>query len=549
MSIFVLMAGGTGGHLFPAMALAQELRRRGHVIHLMTDHRVAGYGDNFPARETHIVPSATPSIRNPVKFVGAALKILLGHRRRLAASSAAVQADAVVGFGGYPTVPPFLAARLRGVPGILHEQNAVIGRANRALAPLREHARAELRARRAHAEGFEGKVGAHRQSGARSRARRRRIRRIRRSATTVRSVSSSSAAARARASSANVVPPAIALLPRSCCACVCASCSSAGPRTSTASPRPIGRPRSTSSCSRSSPTCRSAWPTPSGHRPLRRVAPSPNSRASAGRRSSCRCRARSTRTRRTTRWSSMRAGGGLDHGAGHAFATFARHSLDRAVRAIRQRLQSGRGRRQVARAAARRSRRWPISPKGSCRGKTDNEDAAQYRPGAFRRHRRHRHERHRRNPAQPGLQGARLRQRRQRQRAAPARPWASTSRSASRRTTSGTRRSSSSRRRSRRAIRSWRRRGRAACRWCVAPRCWPRSCASRTPLQSPARMARPRRRRWSRRCSTRPTTTRRSSMAASSTPMAPMRGSAAASGWWSRPTRATAPSSSCRPTW
>ena len=51
MSTFVLMAGGTGGHLFPAMSLAQELRRRGHVIHLMTDHRVSSYGGDFPARD------------------------------------------------------------------------------------------------------------------------------------------------------------------------------------------------------------------------------------------------------------------------------------------------------------------------------------------------------------------------------------------------------------------------------------------------------------------------------------------------------------------
>lgn len=133
MSTFVLMAGGTGGHLFPAMALAQELRRRGHDIQLMTDHRVSSYGDAFPARDVFVVPSATPSVRNPLKFAAAAFTILwgvtvafgrLGGRR----------ADVVVGFGGYPVFPPFLAARLRGIPGILHEQNAVMGRANAALA-------------------------------------------------------------------------------------------------------------------------------------------------------------------------------------------------------------------------------------------------------------------------------------------------------------------------------------------------------------------------------------------------------------------------------
>lgn len=78
MSTFVLMAGGTGGHLFPAMALAQELRRRGHMTHLMTDERVTHYGDRFPAREIHVVPSSTPSIRNPVKFLAAGLTILAG---------------------------------------------------------------------------------------------------------------------------------------------------------------------------------------------------------------------------------------------------------------------------------------------------------------------------------------------------------------------------------------------------------------------------------------------------------------------------------------
>jgi len=133
MSIIALMAGGTGGHLFPAMALAQELRRRGHVIHLMTDERVAGYGDNFPARETHIIPSATPSIRNPIKLAVAAAKLSWGTVVAWGAMGR-IKADVAVGFGGYPTVPSFLAARMRGVPGIVHDQNAVLGRANLLLA-------------------------------------------------------------------------------------------------------------------------------------------------------------------------------------------------------------------------------------------------------------------------------------------------------------------------------------------------------------------------------------------------------------------------------
>ncbi len=133
MSTIVLMAGGTGGHLFPAMSLAQELRRRGHDIQLMTDHRVAAYGDGFPASQTHIVPSATPSVRNPIRFAVASFKLGWGTLVALR-QLRRIRPAAVVGFGGYPVFPPFLAASLLGIPGILHEQNAVMGRANRALA-------------------------------------------------------------------------------------------------------------------------------------------------------------------------------------------------------------------------------------------------------------------------------------------------------------------------------------------------------------------------------------------------------------------------------
>ena len=132
MSTIVLMAGGTGGHLFPAMALAQELRRRGYDTQLMTDHRVAAYGDGFPASATHIVPSATPSVRNPLRFAAASGKIVWGTGVAIS-QLRRIRPAAVVGFGGYPVFPPFLAASLLGIPGVLHEQNAVMGRANRAL--------------------------------------------------------------------------------------------------------------------------------------------------------------------------------------------------------------------------------------------------------------------------------------------------------------------------------------------------------------------------------------------------------------------------------
>jgi UDP-N-acetylglucosamine--N-acetylmuramyl-(pentapeptide) pyrophosphoryl-undecaprenol N-acetylglucosamine transferase len=133
MKTFVLIAGGTGGHLFPAMALAQELIRRGHNVELMTDHRVESYGADFPARNIHIVPAATPSGANPIKLIGAGLTIIRGIGAAWDALRK-VRPDAVIGFGGYPTFPPFIAANLLGIPGVLHEQNAVMGRANRALA-------------------------------------------------------------------------------------------------------------------------------------------------------------------------------------------------------------------------------------------------------------------------------------------------------------------------------------------------------------------------------------------------------------------------------
>ncbi len=129
----LLAAGGTGGHLFPAQALAEELQRRGVIVDLVTDMRGDRYGTGFPARQIYRVPAATLAGRSPMAIARTA--ILLG--RGLAKAYrllGKVRPAVVVGFGGYPTFPPLKAASLRGIPTALHEQNAVLGRANRMLA-------------------------------------------------------------------------------------------------------------------------------------------------------------------------------------------------------------------------------------------------------------------------------------------------------------------------------------------------------------------------------------------------------------------------------
>ena len=132
--VVLVAAGGTGGHLFPAEALAVALARRGITVDLATDERATRYGSQFPARVTHIIPSATIRGRNPIALArtGAVLGYGLVKAWRLLGR---LKPAAVVGFGGYPTIPPVLAASLRKIPTVIHDANAVIGRANRLLAP------------------------------------------------------------------------------------------------------------------------------------------------------------------------------------------------------------------------------------------------------------------------------------------------------------------------------------------------------------------------------------------------------------------------------
>lgn len=132
-AVIALAAGGTGGHLFPAQALAEALKSRGIAIHLMTDERVRDYGREFPAAAIHEVPSATLSFSQPLRLLRQLARLAGGFiksRQILGKNRPA----AIVGFGGYPSLPPLLAAASLGIPIIIHEQNAVMGRANRLLA-------------------------------------------------------------------------------------------------------------------------------------------------------------------------------------------------------------------------------------------------------------------------------------------------------------------------------------------------------------------------------------------------------------------------------
>lgn len=131
----VLTAGGTGGHLFPAHSLAGELRRRGYEIDLITDNRVTSFSNDFPGRGIHRVPSATFRGKSPIE----AIKMVATNSNGFKMSYDVLgdlKPKAMVGFGGYPTIPPVLAALARGIPSMIHEQNSVMGRANRFLAPM-----------------------------------------------------------------------------------------------------------------------------------------------------------------------------------------------------------------------------------------------------------------------------------------------------------------------------------------------------------------------------------------------------------------------------
>jgi UDP-N-acetylglucosamine--N-acetylmuramyl-(pentapeptide) pyrophosphoryl-undecaprenol N-acetylglucosamine transferase len=129
----LLAAGGTGGHLFPAEALAHVLKQRGVAVELVTDARALRYGDSFPARAVHTIRSATPRGGSVPSRIAAVARLGLGVVEALLLIRR-LRPCVVIGFGGYPTVPPLIAASLLRVPTVLHEANGVMGKANRFLA-------------------------------------------------------------------------------------------------------------------------------------------------------------------------------------------------------------------------------------------------------------------------------------------------------------------------------------------------------------------------------------------------------------------------------
>lgn len=130
---YVLAAGGTGGHLIPAFVLADELARRGHHVALITDARGAAIPGKPTCLTAHVLPAGRIEGLNPIGWLRGAKAILEGRRMALRLFES-FEPSCVIGFGGYPALPALLAASSAGVPAIIHEQNAVLGRVNRFLA-------------------------------------------------------------------------------------------------------------------------------------------------------------------------------------------------------------------------------------------------------------------------------------------------------------------------------------------------------------------------------------------------------------------------------
>jgi UDP-N-acetylglucosamine--N-acetylmuramyl-(pentapeptide) pyrophosphoryl-undecaprenol N-acetylglucosamine transferase len=130
---YVLAAGGTGGHMVPAAALAAELTKRGHRVALVSDARGVRFPGLFEGIQTHVLPAGRFQAKRPFGWLRAAREMWRG-RAMARELYRTFKPAAVIGFGGYPAFPALLAAFADGLPTAVHEQNAVLGRVNRLVA-------------------------------------------------------------------------------------------------------------------------------------------------------------------------------------------------------------------------------------------------------------------------------------------------------------------------------------------------------------------------------------------------------------------------------
>ncbi|KPP80541.1 MAG: UDP-N-acetylglucosamine--N-acetylmuramyl-(pentapeptide) pyrophosphoryl-undecaprenol N-acetylglucosamine transferase MurG [Oceanicaulis sp. HLUCCA04] len=129
----LIAAGGTGGHIFPARAVAETLREAGWQIRLITDQRGMRHAAGFPGEGVDQIEAATPFVKNPAKAAGNTLRLARGFATA-GGINARFRPDMVAGFGGYPAFPALAHAQLKRIPFVIHEQNAVLGRVNRVFA-------------------------------------------------------------------------------------------------------------------------------------------------------------------------------------------------------------------------------------------------------------------------------------------------------------------------------------------------------------------------------------------------------------------------------